>query len=264
VDIESYDPAMLESNIVVIPQGSFLMGATSRDPLAEGGEYPQREVWLSSYAIQRTPVTIAQWKVFLAETNYDWSVDRSGRGPDGWPITEATWDIWNQVQRVCSGGNYPVVCVSWFDCVAYSKWLSNKIGMKFSLPTEAQWEKACRGVDGRRFIWGDEEDQLWSYLDEDELHYVTRQPVAEHPERSSPFGCYDMWQNVCEWCSDWYDFSYYEYSPRVNPLGPMSGECRALRGGNPAMSHAGLCFNRRYWWPEARVTIHGFRLVAQL
>jgi formylglycine-generating enzyme required for sulfatase activity len=112
----------------------------------------------------------------------------------------------------------------------YCEWLSHKTGTNFKLPTEAQWEKAARGTDGRKYPWGSREsDETLANFNE-KIGKTT--PVGSYPAGASPYRLLDMSGNVWEWCSDWYGSGYYKNSPKENPTGPRSGPGRVLRGGD--------------------------------
>ncbi len=154
----------------------------------------------------------------------------------------------------------PVTSVSWFDAVEYCEWLSARWGLPVRLPTEAEWEFAARGgVEQRQFPWGDEPATSRCY-------YAGRwltgpEPVGETP--ANGYGLFDMCENVHEWCSDWYDPRYYDYSPAENPRGPETGRRRASRGG--AWRHhikIARCAARSSIPPEFRYADYGFRVAA--
>jgi formylglycine-generating enzyme required for sulfatase activity len=131
--------------------------------------------------------------------------------------------------------------------VGYCKWLSDKKGLKFRLPTESEWEKAARGTDNRMYPWGNSppsgekvnfaDKQAWlkkkfSWADKNiDDGYAYTAPVGSYPKGASPYGLLDMAGNVWEWCEDWYDSDYYKKSLQKNPTGPESGTSRVLRGG---------------------------------
>lgn len=127
--------------------------------------------------------------------------------------------------------DHPIVNVSWYDAVAYCGWLSGVTGLQVSLPTEAQWEKAARGTDGRTYPWGNDWDNsnLWCSVET-----VRSGTCAVGQYADSPYGLSDMAGNVWQYCSDYYDENYYRTSPLRNPTGPASSPhygFRVQRGG---------------------------------
>ena len=260
-------------DMINIPEGPFLRGADRKiEPDAEWDEVPMTKIWLSSYTISRTPVTVGQWCEFLQDTHYSWGFQ-------------------DEVARVSLGRDYPITYVSWYDCGEFTRWLSYKLHKAFSLPTEAQWEKACRGCDGQLFPWGnnrwDDTDEIVRATEQRRMAIATSKdlssivtqndsepgeldppllnfPVGWRPEAASPYGCLDMWMNVSEWCADWFD--YYEDQEPVtsNPTGPDTGVGRVIRGGNVYSGGWPRCSHRRnsYAKPKNRAESVGFRVVA--
>lgn len=119
---------------------------------------------------------------------------------------------------------HPITGMSWVDAAAYAEWAGG------SLPTEAQWEKAARGTDGRIFPWGDrwDPDKCWNSVGKENPAQTA--PVGSKPGGASPYGLLDMSGHVWQWCADWFDESYYQHGPLRNPPGPSTGEGRVLRG----------------------------------
>jgi formylglycine-generating enzyme required for sulfatase activity len=126
---------------------------------------------------------------------------------------------------------HPVVEVSWHDAKDFCAWAAQQLDRIVRLPTEAEWEKAARGVDGRIYPWGNEPPSplLCNY----NRNQGGTTPVGQYsPAGDSPYGCADMSGNVWEWCADWYQADYYKDAPSRNPTGPVGGESRVLRGGS--------------------------------
>ncbi len=190
------------AELVFIPAGEFLMGSTDADTDAEADEKPQHTVYLDAYYIYKNDVTVAQYRQFCLATGREM------------PIAPA----WGWID------DHPMVNVSWDDAKAYADWAGA------SLPTEAQWEKAARGTDGRIYPWGNEWEptNCNNYVEGTGLGRTS--PVGFYPAGASPYGCLDMEGNVMQWCADWYDKRYYEYSPSSNPTGPEIGATVVLRG----------------------------------
>ncbi len=231
--------------MVYVPAGDFLMGTSDEelDWILEQSwcsncerdwfedEQPQHTVDLDAYWIYQYEVTNEQFAVFVAETGYETTAEEGG---SSWVYQEGTgWDevdgaYWAAPEGPGSSVNgkddYPVIHVSWDDAVAYCEWAGG------GLPTEAEWEKAARGTDGRRYPWGDGEPTC-SFTQYRACGGQTVS-VGSFPAVTSPYGALDMAGNVWEWVADWYDADYYSQSPDDNPLGPGSGTYRVLRGGS--------------------------------
>jgi formylglycine-generating enzyme required for sulfatase activity len=153
-----------------------------------------------------------------------------------------------------------VVGISWYEAEAYARWLSETTGHRYRLPTEAEWEKAARGTDGRTYPWVGEFDKNLCNSYESGLSRTS--PVGIFPKGKSPYGCCDMAGNVWEWCSDWFGEKYYATSPEKNPQGPSFGSFRVSRGGG-WLFVAGYCSSsfRSRRDPVFRIADLGFRLV---
>ena len=195
--------------MILIPAGVFWMGCNSEiDNICYDSEKPYHEVQLSAYYIDKTEVTQGAYKKCVdagmcGVPGCDWY-------PSGTP-------------------NRPVVCVDWNDAIAYCTWAGKR------LPTEAEWEKAARGTDGRKYPWGNQTATC-----EYAVMYdggtgcgtgSTWDVCGKSPAGDSPYGLCDMAGNVWEWVSDWYGSDYYSNSPSSNPTGPDSGSYRVVRGG---------------------------------
>lgn len=175
-------------------------------------------------------------------------------------FTDSVLDFLCLTPSSCSpGDSRPVVGVSWEDAAAYCKWLSGKLGVQFKLPTEAQWEKAARGTDGRKYPWGNTEPDKTLANFGYEVDKTT--PVGSYPKGASPYGLLDMAGNVREWCRDWYRKRYYKSAPDKNPTGPKSGSSRVYRSGSWGDGASDLrCAYRYSSEPSYRSDALGFRL----
>ena len=235
-------------NMVLIPAGIFLMGR----PEGEGAfdEHPQHEVYLDAFYIDKYEVTNAQFQDFVQATGYVTDAEQKGawawvwnplessnkvpylkyahwgglswRNPNAWGEDRPYPQSWEDgIQR-----DYPVVQVSWNDAQVYAKWAGKR------LPTEAEWEKAAKGVNGFKWAWGNE-FQIDINGVTTHANINSREgtmPVGSFSTGVSPYGVYDMIGNVEEWVADIYAPDYYAQSPRRNPQGPSDGNFHVLRG----------------------------------
>jgi formylglycine-generating enzyme required for sulfatase activity len=225
-------------DMISISSGKFLMGA-AKDDYADDDEKPQREVHLSAFSISRDPITVRQWNDFLQATQYDW------------PLME-------KLLLVSAGDDYPAVYISWLDACAFLEWLADPSD-NVSLPTEAQWERACRGLDGRLFAWGNDVYEV--PFQDYEYHLRHHSIVGSFPNLGSACGCRDMGGNIYEWCQDWYDDDLLETMSDVDPQGPPIGLEKSLRGGSIATTTLPHCYHRSHGRPQYRHEGVGFRIV---
>jgi len=212
--------------MVLISSGSFWMGNDGTTP--EGGagdEIPYHEVTLSGYYMDATEVTQAAYQACV------------DAGQCGHHMDDGTCYYWNGSTTIAGalpsayrGDDKPIVCVDFNDATAYCAWAGKR------LPTEAEWEKAARGIDGRQYPWGSDEAtcDYATMSGADGFGCgtgATMDACGRSPAGDSPYGLCDMSGNVWEWASDWYDDGYYEISPASDPQGPSSGTYRCNRGG---------------------------------
>ncbi len=187
--------------LVLIPAGEFMMGSPDSDKDADADDKPQHRVWISKpFYLGKFLVTQEQWEAVM------------GNNPSHF-----------------KGPKNPVESVSWGDCQLFLDKLNGKVGGgKFQLPTEAQWEYACRAGSKTRYCFGDDETRSGDYAWYDKNSGDKTHPIGER--KPNAWGLYDMYGNVCEWCQDWY--GDYKESPAADPTGPATGSSRVIRGGS--------------------------------
>ena len=226
-----------------VPAGAFWMGSDADTE----AERPRRRVWLDAFTIDRFEVTFGRYRAFL---------DSTGRAPPFWGEAWARAYDWVDGRPPEGHGDHPVVVVSWTDADAFCRWAGGR------LPTEAEWEKAARGTDGRRYPWGDRYETVRANAYGEEDGHLTSAAVGGYPSGASPYGAQDMAGNVWEWCADWYDPAYYHRGPERNPKGPAEGTRKVVRGGSlgavPALLRTTFRMGND---PSFRAAAIGFRCV---
>jgi formylglycine-generating enzyme required for sulfatase activity len=227
---------------VEVPAGNFLMGSSDTDRDARDDEKPQHELHLPTYWIGKTPVTNAQFRPFVESDGYK---NRDYWTDDGWQwrteknrVQPRYWDNqkWN-------GADYPVAGITWYEAMAYTAWLSARTGDDYRLPSEAEWEKAARGTDGRIYPWGNTWDaercncakSYWNSIGREMLGLTgagQTSPVGKFVNGASPYGALDMAGNMWEWtCSTYRDYPYDPDDGREDVNDP-AGKIFTLRGGS--------------------------------
>jgi iron(II)-dependent oxidoreductase len=235
---------------VLIPAGKFLMGTDLKN--TDAASHPQHAVYLKAYRIDKYLVTNAQYARFIAATGH--------RPPSDWKN--------GKIQQ----GTllYPVTLVNWYDAAAYAKWAGKR------LPTEAEWEKAARGTDGRRWPWGNEMDpaRLNTYY-----NVGSATDVTTYANGASPYGVFDMAGNVDEWVED--DFVPYkgtdapadvfqgkvaqvlnteDRAMKIADMVPVNRQYKVLRGGSwKGDPFSTASYHRDYSWPNYASDFYGFR-----
>jgi formylglycine-generating enzyme required for sulfatase activity/serine/threonine protein kinase/FKBP-type peptidyl-prolyl cis-trans isomerase len=288
----------IEMKMTLIPAGRFAMGSAETAeqlmkvfPYAKKewltGERPVHRVTISQpFYLGNYEVTKGQFRKFMEDTGYKTDAEKDGKGDWGYtgdkdkPFEQRpsfTWRDWGVDQ---GDDNAPVVNVSYNDAVAFCKWLSTKEGKRYRLPTEAEWEYACRAGTTGRYYNGEDPESLtkianvWDAAAKEKLpqfdHYLSSSdgwaftsPVGQFA--ANDFGLYDMLGNAREWCSDWYDEDYYTKSPEKDPQGPSVGSFRVARGGG-WVNYAVYCrcASRLTAEPANRIYAFGFRVALSL
>lgn len=237
---------LAEPDFCLIPAGTFTMGSDSDLP----NEAPAHEIYLDAYYIGKTEVTNAEY--------YRFWVEYGGANSAYTPISYGEeFGIWPDVAT--TKPNHPVIGVSWDAAAAYAAWR----GMR--LPTEAEWEKAARGPNARRWPWGNTFIQrikgTTTHANVRAASGAQLQSVGFYPTGASPYGAYDMAGNVWEWVDDWYSETYYHHSPNRNPKGPAAGSRRVVKGGSWLNAEMlARCSTRIGQYPKIGTSFIGFRL----
>ncbi|MFH1060887.1 MAG: formylglycine-generating enzyme family protein [Pseudomonadota bacterium] len=271
--------------MIRVPAGEFMMG--SRDSVEEiirkgGGEakhyqreFPQHKVEITqSFFLMAREVSNDEFAAFVAATGRVTDAERLGYG-HVWSkgFVRKRGADWRHPQGpesdINGRGSHPVVQVSWNDAQAYCRWLGSKDGRYYRLPTEAEWEYACRAGGTTPFAFGEN-------VTADQANYFAKKPypggqpgiyrATTTPVGSlaaNPWGFFDMHGNVWEWCQDRLDLDYYAYSPKKDPEGPPDGAERVVRGGAYNFPAVGVRSARRWGLPpEQAYSQVGFRVAA--
>jgi formylglycine-generating enzyme len=246
----------------------------------KGIEYSetQHQVRVSSFSMSRYAVTVADFRKFVKASGYQTDAERGGFSDivSSGNIKKGDGVNWRYgvsgSVRPLSEENHPVVHVSWYDAVAYCKWISSKTGKHFRLPTEAEREYACRAGSRTQFNTG--ENLTTAQANYNGNYPYNKNPAGVYRDNTVPvnsfapngWGLYNMHGNVWEWCSDWFGGTYYDGCKTkgvvTNPAGPATGSSRVLRGGSWG-GDAGSCrsANRSSGSPDGQDDDVGFRLV---
>ena len=243
-------------------------------------EQSARRITVHAFAIDRHEVTNAQYRRFL-----DWMTHTGDHRlchpdePEGKDHTPRYWGDFNPLLRddayrrtapfgrdTFTADDKPVVGVDWYDAYAYAAYVGKR------LPTEAEWELAASGGDGRRWPWGNQ--WHWGHANTggekkgmdidargtEKDGFIYPAPTGSYPLGRSPFGCDDMAGNVAEWCADWYQSDRYQIGPDTDPRGPEQGQFKTVRGGSSRNLPSSVrCAKRFFYEPEFKTFTLGFR-----
>jgi formylglycine-generating enzyme required for sulfatase activity len=253
--------------MMAIPAGNFVMGACDGDSEALPDELPCRTITFTKpFQMGVYEVTVAQFVEFVEAQGYKTQAESSGLG--GWKAsTASSWGIQHPDLNWSSPGypiaaDLPVTMVSYEDALAFCEWLSRRDGKNYRLPTEAEWEYACRAgsTDVYPFPFKSRDSYCWSL-------WNTKKTVCPRPvgtRQPNPWGLFDMGGNAREWCLDWYGEKAYLLSQKEFPQGPVNGTLRVIRGGCFIDMNSFLRSSRRgYLAPDQVLNNQGFRVVAE-
>jgi formylglycine-generating enzyme required for sulfatase activity/serine/threonine protein kinase len=258
----------LGMEFVYIPPGTFMMGSAFDEPGRNNNEKLHKVTLTQGFYLQTTEVTLDQWRAFIRDTKYS-SEAETGKG--AWIRRGGKWS--NKKGRYWDNPGFyqtendPVTCVSWNDVQSYIKWLNRKEKKKYRLPTESEWEYACRAGSTTAFANGAISELKCGYDSHlnDMGWYCGNSNRKTHPvskKKPNLWGLYDMHGNVWEWCQDWYE--EYPSGSITNPTGPSQGSRRVRRGGgwgNDALDCRSSF--RGKFWPEGGTRGIGFRLLME-
>jgi formylglycine-generating enzyme required for sulfatase activity len=264
----------LGMELVYLRAGRFEMGSGSAEDDLKRDEHRHWVHITRPFYLGAHEVTVGQFRRFAESTRYQTQLERSGREVEGCSAERGAFMHGHYDWRhpgYPQSGDHPVVYVSWHDATAFCAWLGEAEGRHYRLPTEAEWEYACRAGTKTRFATGDDDKGLRDAANVSwfgQVALVRRsgpnpftRPVGSYAP--NPFGLYDMHGNVAEWCGDWYDPEYYSSSPRDDPAGPAVGKERIVRGGSFYLAawHT-RCSHRCACRPELAILDLGFRIAA--
>jgi len=283
--------------LVLIPPGEFLMGAAESDDLARKHEQPSHRVRITRpFYMGACEVTVGQFRAFVKATGYKTAAETDKRGTSGYNAKTRAFEYGSPKYSWRNTGypqrdKHPVVNVNWHDAQAFCKWVGTNEGRQYRLPTEAEWEYACRAGGRTRFTNGDAVNGLKSVangcdralrmkwdtstirkygLDPKTIRFFPwndghafTAPVGSF--KPNAFGLYDMLGNAGEFCSDWYDADYYRTSPAADPRGPLKeAKGHVVRGGTFLNDAKLVRVTSRVECPEKyRNYVIGFRVVLE-
>lgn len=269
------DLAGVKMEMVLVKAGEFDMGSNDGD----GNEKPVHKIAISQpYYLGKYEVTVAQFRAFADATKYVTVSEKESRG---WGWKNGKWDWAAELTWRTPGfeqtPDHPVVFITWQEAQDFCNWATKTTGRTVRLPTEAEWEYAARGPQGRKYPWGDKED--WTLLNHADAAmknagieqkwgsspandgFAYTAPVGSYRNAGSWCGAFDMAGNVWEWCQDNWNDKYYGESPAVDPQGPATGRDHVLRGGCWYFGPTSCRSARRNGLFPGRGADNGFRVV---
>lgn len=281
---ESYEN-VLGMKFVPIPIGEFWMGSPASEPSRKDNELQHRVRITKPFLLAIHEVTVGQFRTFVDATGYRTDAEGSEPKASGWNRNSLEFDRHRNYNWRNPGfdqdDDHPVVNVSWNDSQEFCRWLSRLDKQSHRLPTEAEWEYACRAGTTTPYGSGDDPETLarfgnfadraarrywsaaaegWKFLNSDDGYAFTC-PVGKF--QANAWGLYDMQGNVKEWCEDRYGADYYRVSPQNDPQGPADGNDRVCRGGNWGSSGGCRVAFRDYGTTDESQRFLGFRVALE-
>jgi formylglycine-generating enzyme required for sulfatase activity len=279
-------PNSVGQTMILIPPGEFLMGSTDEQVEAalkaadeiktdqptkdriQKNERPQHKVVITKpLLMSATEVTIGQFKKFATAMSYQTEAEKAEAAAKAAPpVVEAGQPPPKPIQTYLNPGyvasdDLPAAFITWNDATAYCQWLSTQEKATYRLPTEAEWEYACRAGTTTQYSFGDDYNELPKYGWHNKNAAGKSHPVGTL--LPNPFGLFDMHGNLYEWCGDYFDEKWYSTSPLNDPNGPSVGSTRVIRGGywNHFASNCRSAYRYNHT-PSHRNNNHGFRCVS--
>lgn len=241
--------------LLEVPKGEFQMGCRNSDTYCDEDELPARKTEIQKpFYLGKYEVTRKHFSIFVKETSFQTNAETSG-----------SVNTWKNCHGIKQNDSHPVICITWIDAVAFTKWLSQRENKKYRLPSEAEWEYAASGngnlanMSGKYF-WGSEikENYVWYNKNSDK----STQPVGT--KKANSWGFFDMAGNVWEWCSDDYDAQYFKRKESKNMPPQINENKKVLRGGSWFDSPSMLRLSARLYAPKnARENNYGFRILLE-
>ena len=235
----------LDMQLALIPAGRFIQGSPSSEGCRRGDEMPHRVHITQPFYLGVHDVTVGQFQRFVESTGYRTDGEKNPTlvyiTPDilsGTQFALSRVHLWRS-PGIAQDKTHPVVNVSWHDAVEFCRWLSTLEGQSYRLPTEAEWEYACRAGSVTRFSCGNDKTNLFKTANVKIIDPEDGTRISGHDSTlpvgslaANAFGLYDMHGNVWQWCADWYDWDYYAKAETDDPQGPSAGVERIIRGGS--------------------------------
>lgn len=235
---------------IAIPAGDFDMGCSSEDSSCDEDEKPDHQVEITkSFLLSKTEITNYQFEKFIQSTDYKTDAEK-----------KQSTDTWKDCFGIKPKPKYPVICVSWNDAKAFTRWLCEQEKRTYRLPTEAEWEYSARAGLFTKYYWGPDFDEQYVWYNKNSSNSINIVATKE----ANHWGLYDILGNVWEWCEDGYDKDFYKKKIKKDPQNKSLGKGRVLRGGSWFDPDIMLRVSTRSFAPpEMRENNIGFRILLE-